>query len=187
MASKTRNELLQEILDATASGALPAGTVSQGAYEYGHAGAADTVNIADGFKALTNDGAGASTITTYGLSGLPNIYDSGTNRFTFDNSGVLALGDTVNILTEVSITTPSANTQVEMVIELGAAGSGDYLTIMEPTDFKSAGTYLISRSILFFMRTTGILADGARILAKTDANATDFLVDDYIITAYHTN
>jgi hypothetical protein len=193
MADRTRNELLEEILAAIGGAPVTTdvsnvtGAVSQGAYEYGHAGAADTVNDANGFVHLTNDAADPTTITTYGLAGLPDIYDSVTNRFTFDNSGVLALGDTVQILTEVSITTPGVNTEVEIVIELGAAGSGDYLTVLEPTNFKSAGTYLISRSIMFFMRTSGILTGGARILAQTDSDGTEFLVDDYIIHAYHTN
>ncbi len=185
MANKTRNELLQEILDAT--GTLPAGTVSQGSYEYGHAGAADTLVAAGTFYELTNDSAGSSTINTYGVPGLTDIYNSVTNRFVFDNSGVLALGDSVHIVVEASITTPSVNTEVSIVIELGAQGSGDYITIMEPANFKSAGTYQISRTINFFMRTSGILTGGARVLAKSDANNTTVLVDDYIISAYHTN
>jgi hypothetical protein len=163
------------------------GTVSQGSYEYGHAGAADTLVTAGTFYELTNDSAGASTINTYGVTGLTDIYDSVTNRFTFSSDGVLSLGDSVHIVVEAAITTPGANTQVEIVIELGAQGSGDYIIIMEPTTFKSSGTYDVSRTINFFMRTSDILDNGARVLAKSDANNTDILVDDYIISAYHTN
>jgi hypothetical protein len=177
------------ILSSTQSSSvgLPAGSVSQGAYEYEHSGAADTLTTAGTLYELTNDSAGPLTINTYGLTGLPDIYDSVTNRFVFDNSGVLALGDTLNILIEVEFTTQGANTEVELLIELGAEGSGDYLTVLEPTAYKSAGTYLVSRGIMFFMRTSAILTGGARILARSDANGTTAKVDDYIVLAYHTN
>lgn len=184
------------IADGNGSGswtATPvAGTVSQGAYEYGHNGSADVLTTADTLYELTNDAAHPTTINTYGLPGLTDIYDetagtSGKGRFVFDNDGVLALGDTVHMLIEVYVTTPSTNTSFELLIELGPEGSGDYLTVLEETNFKTAGTYLVSRGIMFFMRTTDILEGGARILARSDTNATEALVDDYIVMAYHTN
>jgi hypothetical protein len=169
------------------SAGIPAGTTSQGAYEYGHAGAADTLVTAGTFYPLTNDGLGASTIATYGLPGLTDVFNTGTNRFVFSGDGVLALGDTVHIVIEAFITTPGTNTEVDIVLELGAEGSGDYLIVMEQTNFKSTGTYQISRAMNFFMRTSDILNNGARVLARSDSNNTDILIDDYIVSVYHTN
>jgi hypothetical protein len=169
------------------SAGIPAGTMSQGAYEYGHAGAADTLTTAGTFYQLSNDGLGASTISTYGLTGLTNVFDTVTNRFVFSGDGVLSLGDTVHIVIEAYITTPSTNTEVTIVLELGAEGSGDYLIVMEETNFKSTGTYQISRAMNFFMRTNDILTNGARVLAKSDSNNTTILTDDYIVSVYHTN
>lgn len=147
------------------------GLAQQGVYDYNDLATATTpiaLTTPGTQYELTNDGAGAFTNLTYALPGLANIWNVATNRFDFVDGTVLKLGDTVDIRFDMEVTTTTANTAIEAVLELGV-GAGPYqLPYYPETNFKSSGTYRVVNWFGIYMGDTNTLNNPARVLVKAD-------------------
>lgn len=166
------------------------GTLIEGFYNYNDLATASTpiaLTTPGTQYELTNDGAGTETNLTYALSGLANMWNTSTNRFEFNDGSVLSLGDTVDIRFDIEVTTSSANTAIEIAIELGTGGSAYQLPFFPESDFKTAGTYRIVKSLGIYMGDTNTLDNLGRVLAKADTAGATIKVNGWYIRALHTN
>ena len=167
-----------------------AGTVTQGFWDYNDLTTASTpiaLTTPGTDYELTNDGAGASTLLTYALDGLPNIWDVATDRFVFTAGSVLALGDTVDFRLDVALTTTNVNTALTVALEIDPAGSPYLIPLIPFSNFKSAGTYDIIRWMGLYMGNTATLNGGARLIAQADTAGATIQVNGWYIRALHSN
>lgn len=173
------------------TGANIPGTITQGWWDYQDTATGVTpiaLTAANTQYELTNDGAGTFSNSTYGLSGITDIWDTSTNRFDFANGSVLQLGDTVDIRFDVEVTTTTANTAVDLHIELGVGSGSEYqLDIIPSTTIKTAGTYQLVRWVGYYMGNTTTLNYPARILARADTTGATVKVNGWYIRALKSN
>lgn len=164
------------------------GLVRQGIWDYNDLATASTpiaLSVINTDYEMTNDGAGPFTNLAYTLPGMPNIWDVATDRFDFDNGGVLNLGDTVDIRFDALITTSSANTRVNFELELGLGGSPYKLPILTQT-IKTAGTYQAARWFGVYMGDVNTLNNPARIVASSDTAGVTVQINGWYIRALNT-
>ena len=167
-----------------------AGTVTQGAYKYSDTATVATpieLTLADTEYELTNDGLGTETFLDWPVPGLPNVWNTSTNRLVFSNDDVLSLGDNLDILVEVDVTTTSVNTAISVYLDLDPDGTPFRLNLLSEFNFKDAGTYPIDVFTPFFMKSTDILNGGGRLLIEADSTGAEVAVRGFFIRAFHTN
>ena len=118
------------------------------------------------FYTLTNDGAGVNTNITYGITGITNIWNTATNRFDFSG---LDIGDTLEIRADIDITTTSANTAGNLVLEL-ATGTGNEIDIplINNNNVKTASTVHYVANVGFYIGSALVRDNPARIKASAD-------------------
>ena len=171
------------------------GTVAQGSWKYA-AGLTLTnpreLTLADTDYQLTNDGLdtdglGTETFLEYGLPGLTNVWNTTTNKLDFYDTGVLSLGDSLDLLVEVDVTTGTTDTVVNIFLDLDADGTPFRLNLLTDQNYKSSGTYPIDLHIPFFMKTQAVLDGTGVICASADKTGATILVRGFYIRAFHTN
>lgn len=118
------------------------------------------------YYTLTNDGGGVNTKVTYGISGIPNIWNTATNRLDFTG---LELGDTLEIRADIDVTTTNINTAVNLVLEL-ATGTGNEVDIplINNNNIKAASTVHYVANVGFYIGSALIKDSPARIKASAD-------------------
>jgi hypothetical protein len=177
--------------DGLGSGAMlphtPAiGTVTQGVYFYQDSGVPVSLVTPGVMYDLTNDSAGAETIT-YPIGTLAKMWDEVTNRFIFTDGSVLSLGDIVDFRLDVSVTTSSVNTAITIGVEGGIGGTPIDVVLIPEQNFKTAGTYELVRWMGLFMRNTDVLNLPARVWASSDTAGATVQVHAWLLRASHTN
>lgn len=166
------------------------GTISQGIYDYNDLATATTpiaLTVAGTSYELTNDGAGAFTNKTYSLDGLDDVWDVATDRFSWTDGTVLALGDTVDIRFDVEFTTGTTNTDINLDLELGIGGFPYTLSVLSNKDHSSAGTYQEVHMFSVYMGDANTLNNPARVLASANKTGTTVKVNGWFVRPLHTN
>ena len=161
------------------------GLLEQGIYDYNDLATSTTpipLTLANTQYEVTNDGAGTFTNKTYALSGIADLWNTSTNRFDFTG---LSLGDTVDIRFDIEITTTSANTAVDFVIELGIGSAPYQLTFSPLSDFKSAGTYKVVNWFGIYMGDLNTLNNPGRVLARADNTGVTVKVNGWYMRPLH--
>ncbi|MBL4940477.1 MAG: hypothetical protein JKY81_02295 [Colwellia sp.] len=170
-----------------------AGSVSQGVYDYNDLATASTpITLAisstpAGATEVTNDAAGASTNTLYSLEGLDDVWLSDTDRFDWQVSDKLALGDTVSIRFDVEFTTTTNDTDVFLWLELGTGGSPYHLPVISATGKKSSGVHKVLEWTGIYMGDTNTLTNEGRVLASADKAGCTLKVNGWFVKVLHTN
>lgn len=175
-STATNNQVLVSDGDGTTSFRQP---TMMGWYNYDHAGATVPLTSAATFYDLINDAAGVNNDITFAISGAPTIWNAGTSRFDFTN---LVIGDVLEMRVDVVVTTTSVNTALDLVLEL-AVGSGTpvELPIVAHRDIKAAGTYQLTFNIPFFIGSTLIKNNPARLKAKADKTGTTVDINGWFV------
>lgn len=117
---------------------------------------------------LTNNAAGSATSTTYGVTGVSTVWNTGTNRFNFTS---LNPGDFVNLRVTVVVTTTAANQEVTLKFNGGIGGTPFTLNIAD-VQFKTAGAHQISADTMVAMYNTNTTNNPASISILSDDNCT---------------
>lgn len=127
---------------------------------------------------LTNDGAGTYSTSDYGLDELTDIWDSSTDRFDFSD---LNIGDTVDVRVDVEFTTSTNNTGISLDIEFGIGGTPFQIPIIKDFDLDQSGAsqqvYLTS----FYIGSTGVRDNPARVLASASKTGTTVKVNGWYV------
>ena len=127
---------------------------------------------------LTNDGAGANTVNTYALPGAGSVWNTGTNRFDLSN---LSLGDTVDVRFQVSVTTASSNTAIDMRLVMAQGTASEFtLPVMAETNFKTAAVHVITHYTGFYVGSTAVKNNPVAVQMRADALAS-VVVDGWYI------
>lgn len=126
---------------------------------------------------LTNNAAGPDTSTTYGVTGVSTVWNTGTNRFNFTS---LNPGDFVNLRVTVVVTTTAANQEVTLKFNGGIGGTPFTLNIAD-VQFKTAGAHQISADTMVAMYNTNTTNNPASISILSDDNCT-VVVNSFLIS-----
>lgn len=129
------------------------------------------------WTALTNDGAGAQTQTSYGLPSITNIYNSSTNRFDFTG---LEIGDTVDIRASFNVTTSAPSQVVNCRLSLGEGSGSAYTIPFTYSNYKAAGTYENIRFNSMYMGNVITKDNPAFFEIWSDASCTVEVVGWYV-------
>lgn len=181
--SATAGQLLTATGAGTATFTTPTfSTVRMGWYDYNDLATQTTpiaLTVAGTFYDLTNDKLGPNTRTTYAVSGVPDVWNSGTSRFDFTG---LSLGDTLEIRADVTITTTAANTAIDIVLEL-ATGTGTPVSIplINTANIKTASTVQLIGDRGFYIGSALTQTNPAKIKMKADATGTTVKVNGWYI------
>jgi len=126
---------------------------------------------------LTNNGLGVNTLTTYGLPGVTNIYNTSTNYFDFSS---LKIGDTVDVRTDCEITTTSTNNILTLNAELGI-GTSPYEVPFDTVYLKSTGTHRVVAFHSIYIGNNDTKNGLARFLAANDSTGSTVKVNGWYI------
>jgi hypothetical protein len=141
---------------------------THGFEDYNHAGASQTLTVGTPVKIL-NDGAGPFTNMSYKIPGRGDVWDTTNNRFDWTNAGI-ALGDTVLIRMDFSITSNNANDGFSVDLELAVGSGANYTLNVDYREWRYAGTYNWVVLAEIYMGDTNTLNFPAEIHLTADTN-----------------
>jgi hypothetical protein len=119
---------------------------------------------------LNNNGAGANTNLDYKFNAIPAIYNTTTNFLKFDS---LQLGDKVDVRTDITVTTTTANQDVDIYLDVALGTATNYQIYLCRRNFKTAGTYVINDvSNWLYIGNTDTRDYNCAVMFDSDANAT---------------
>lgn len=175
-STATNNQVLTADGDGTTSFRTP---TMLGWYNYNHSGATVPLTLAATYYDLINSTSGANTNIDFAIPGATTIWNSGTNRFDFTN---LVIGDVLELRVDIVVTTTTANTALDLVLEL-AVGSGTpvELPIVAQRDIKTAGTYQLTFNIPFFIGSLLTKNNPARLKARADKTGATVTINGWFI------
>jgi hypothetical protein len=152
-----------------------------GSYDYGDtATTGSPIAVPNGsFVDLTNNGLSPNSDTTYALTAAPDLWNVSTSRFDFTK---LNLGAVVHVRIDVDITTTGANTEVDLILELGL-GVTPYSIGLSREFFKSAGVHKVVSTGFVQIRNDLTRDNPARIKASSGSSGTTLVVNGWAITA----
>ena len=125
---------------------------------------------------LTNDGAGAFTNKLFLPEGVTDVWDDVDS---FDWSE-LELGTMVDIRLDISLTTASPNTSVEIDLHLGTGGGAYTIPFVTDADFKTAAVHTVNKYNGIYMGDTNTLDNGGQFKITCDKNSTVIVNGWYI-------
>lgn len=118
---------------------------------------------------LTNDTLGTYTNTSNLPDGVTSLWNPSTNKFVWTD---LKIGDMVDIRIDITITTASSNTSVNVLLHLGAGGGAYTIPFIQEHNFKTSGTHQITRFNSIYMGDSNTLNNGGQFKITADSNCT---------------
>lgn len=181
--------LAGQVLTATGSGTATFqaptvySNVKLGSYRIVNSSTSATaLTTAGTFYNLPNDSLGAGTSAVYGITGISDVWDESTNQFTFS---AFDLGDAVLVSAEIDVTTTTANTAVDIMLELGVGDTGIYTVgLVQNFNIKTASTVRISVQRWISLRDATTKNFPARIKAKADTTGATALIKEITVGAF---
>ena len=126
------------------------------------------LNVTAVYSVITNDGLGVNTNTSYLPEGVTQLWDSSTNSFDWSE---LKVGDMIDIRLDVSVTTVTNNTAIDVDLFMGTAGAID-VPFISAQNFKTAGTYNLIRYQGLYIGSEDVRTNAAQLKIKADNNCT---------------
>ena len=112
---------------------------TSGFEDFNHSGAAQTLTSGVADKML-NNGGGSSTNVAYRLPTKNAIWNTSTSQFDWSGAGI-ALGDTVDIRFDFTVTTSGANDDISIQLDMAVGSGAPYTLNVDYTEWRAAGTY----------------------------------------------
>lgn len=144
--------------------------VRYGIYDYNDLATQSTpINIAaaNTWYPLTNDALGPFTNKDYALPDVADVWDTTTQAFDFSG---MALGDTVDIRLDVSVTSGTVNQSFDIDIFIDDGGAGEYqLPFIVQQTFKSTGTRQVIRFNSIYLGDDITRLNAARFKIRSDS------------------
>lgn len=129
---------------------------------------------------LTNDGAGASSLTTYRLPGFSAIWDVSNNQFDWDAAG-LSLGDTVDIRFDVTFNINTSNDEVALRMDLAHGDAAEYSIEVYRNQFKSTGNHRVTALTSIYMGNLVTLNNPAKLAGFSDSTSDTCTVHGFYV------
>lgn len=147
---------------------LPIYTQVHGTYDY--ANTLPALSFTGTPIKITNNGGGANTNLEYGFKANPTLYNVSTNFFDFTQ---LELGDRVDFRTDLTVTTTTANQEVDIYLDVALGTVTNYQIYLCRRVFKTAGTYTINDvSNWLYIGNADTRDYNCALMFDSDANAT---------------
>lgn len=118
---------------------------------------------------LTNDTLGTYTNTSNLPDGVTSLWNPSTNKFVWTD---LKIGDMVDIRLDITITTASSNTSVNVLLHLGTGGGAYTIPFIQEHNFKTSGIHQITRFNSIYMGDSNTLNNGGQFKMTADSNCT---------------
>ena len=162
-------------IDETANGfglppsyTLPIYTQLHGSYDYENT--LSSQSFTGTALKINNNGAGANTNLDYKFNAIPNIFNTTTNFLEFD---ALDLGDKVDVRADLTVTTTTANQDVDVYLDVALGTASNYQIFLCRRNFKTAGTYSINDiSNWLYIGNIDTRDYNCALMFDSDANAT---------------
>lgn len=138
------------------------------------------------FVDLTNDGTGATSLSTYRLPGAGAIWDTSTNAFQWDVGGA-ALGDTVDLRIDMTVTTAATNRDVTLAIDMAHGHGSEFQLVINNWHFKSAAAYKVTGFISLYMGSATVLEEPAKVAVKTDGAGDSLVLSGFFVRVLKRN
>lgn len=153
---------------------------ASGIYDYQDLATASTpISLAtpDTWYTLTNDGLGPNTNTTYGLTGVADVWDSSINSFDFSG---LDLGDSVDIRMSIDVISGTNNQDFDVSLFVNDGGGGQYtLPFISQQSFKTPGTKSLIRFNSIYIGDDNTRNNPARFKIKSSAAGSVIVIGWY--------
>lgn len=120
---------------------------------------------------MTNNGLGTYTEEGYILPGRTSAWNTTSNQFEWNTSGIV-LGDTCDIRVDIYVTTTAANQTVDVDLEMGIGSGANYDLEFIHAQYKTAGVQHMVLPLSFYLGNTATLNFPAKLKIKSDAAAT---------------
>lgn len=147
---------------------LPLYTQTHGTYDY--ANSLPSQSFTGTALKINNNGGGANTNLDFKFSAIPNIFNTTTNFLEFD---ALELGDKVDVRADLTITTTTANQDVDIYLDVALGTASNYQIFLCRRNFKTAGTYSVNDiSNWLYIGNTDTKDYNCALMFDSDANAT---------------
>jgi uncharacterized protein (UPF0333 family) len=174
-----------QILTATGGGTATFQTPPYTSVKMGHQNYEDTatastpiaLTVANTDYQLTNNALGARTNSTYTISDIGTLWSTSSNIFNFTG---LSLGDTVDIRTDIEITTATPNNAVKLVLQLGQ-GAGTYTLTIGDSYFKNSGVHKVVINTSLFIGDTNTRDNPVKLVANNDTVGSTVKVNGWFI------
>ncbi len=154
--------------------------VKMGWYDYNDTATTTTpiaLSVAGTYYDLTNDKLGTNTQIVYGIPGVTNVWNSGTNRFDFTG---FSIGDTVDLRVDLNYVTTVANTAIDVVLEVGVGQPGAFLIpLVIGQNIKSASTTRIVNNRSFYLGSALVKDNPARLRVRADGTGSSVVVNGW--------
>lgn len=148
-----------------------------GVWDYNDLATASTPIALSGTKAaMTNDGLGSFTNTTFALSDLAPMWNTSTNRFDFTP---LSLGDTVDVRYDFTVTTTAVNTVINTYLRLAEGHANQYDLLVGQDYYKAAGTYNFTSLTSVYMGDAATKGNPGLIMMTSDAGSATVKVNGW--------
>lgn len=118
---------------------------------------------------LTNDEAGPNTNKTYKLPEVVDIWNKTTNQFDFSS---LKIGDTLLLRTDLTVTTASANNELNLQLAL-ALGGTPYTLDIRRVNYKTSGSYPFVVSFSFYIGDANTKDNPAELRMSSDTGTSN--------------
>lgn len=132
---------------------------------------------------LTNDALGSLTDETYLPDGVTTLWDDTNDQFDFTD---LPLGSTVDIRTDIVITTTAANQYISIRFVLGEGDPYEYNLVIADDHFRYVGTYTSTKYNGVFIGNTLTKDNPGQVEIYSDAACT-VQVNGFYIRAHKVN
>lgn len=134
------------------------------------------LTLASTFYDLTNDGAGSGTNTTYRLPGFSAIWDTTNNQFEWSDAG-MAVGDTVDIEIDTTVTVDSTSQEIQMNLDMAHGTGSEYSIPLTVTLLKSATGYRVIGRATIVMKNSTDLTNPAKVSMSSDSTGDTVVVN----------
>lgn len=128
---------------------------------------------------LLNDGLGTYSTDDYASTGITQLWNTSTNALDFTQ---LEIGDQYELAMYMSITTTTANQELDFRIRTGIGSAGEFALTFHHAYYKTAGTYPLQINFPLYVGTSYTKANPGRLEVKSADNASVLLTDLYIKT-----
>lgn len=118
---------------------------------------------------IPNDASGPQTTEVYLPAGITSVWDGLAGKFDFSQ---LSNGDMLDIRLALEVTTTSANQTVNVDLEMATDSVSPFDVHFITSNFKTAGTYQISRFNGIYVGSDFVRLNKARFKMDSDSNAT---------------
>ncbi len=126
------------------------------------------------FVNMTNDGAGAQTVTTFELPEVTALWDVATNQLDLSD---LTIGDTIDLRIDIDVTTTGANHEIEVQLDLDTAPiTANFPLEIARENFKAAGTFKMLEALSLYIGSAAVRDGVHKIQVKSDTGTSDSVV-----------